>query len=163
VEARLVGSGLGEDLVLTVVLDRGCCPVVGLVLGGWDESDFAVEASVVVPVDVLGDGDLDVDDRLPAAGGSHHGVAAVTPDQYTFLLNMAQIIATIWLVLAFTTIPRRRAYRPDVTDWLVATLHVLVFGAAAFAEIEIVTVLTAFVGGTEIPRDIAQFVVEVSS
>ncbi|MHA6513395.1 hypothetical protein [Tessaracoccus sp. Z1128] len=87
----------------------------------------------------------------------------MTPDQYTFLLNMAQIIATIWLVLAFTTIPRRRAYRPDVTDWLVATLHVLVFGAAAFAEIEIVTVLTAFVGGTEIPRDIAQFVVEVSS
>ena len=45
VEARLVGSDLGEDRVLTVVLRGLGCPVVGLELGWWDESDLAVKAS----------------------------------------------------------------------------------------------------------------------
>jgi hypothetical protein len=39
--------------------------VVVFVLGGWDETDLAVQASVVEPVDVLGDGDLEVVDVLP--------------------------------------------------------------------------------------------------
>ncbi len=40
--------------------------VVGvLVLSGRDESNLAVQASVVEPVDVLGDGDLQVVDVLP--------------------------------------------------------------------------------------------------
>ena len=47
-EARLVGSDLGEDRVLTVVLDGLARPVVGLELGGRDEPDLAVEPSVVV-------------------------------------------------------------------------------------------------------------------
>jgi hypothetical protein len=50
-------------------------PVVGLELGGRDEPDLAVDASVVEPVDVLGDGDFDVCDGLPAAVGSHDRVA----------------------------------------------------------------------------------------
>ena len=49
--------------------------MVGLTLGGRDEPDLAVKAPVVEPVDVLGDGDLHVDDRLPAALGPHHRVA----------------------------------------------------------------------------------------
>jgi hypothetical protein len=40
--------------------------VEGLVLGGWDVPEFAVETSLVEPVDVLGDGDLHVLD--PASG-----------------------------------------------------------------------------------------------
>ena len=36
-------------------------------LDGWDESDLAVEASVVEPVDVFRDGDLEVVDALPGA------------------------------------------------------------------------------------------------
>ncbi len=36
-----------------------------LELGWWDQSDLAVESSVVEPVDVLGDGDLEVVDALP--------------------------------------------------------------------------------------------------
>jgi len=40
--------------------------VVGLlVLGRWDQPDLAVQASVVEPVDVLRDGDLEVVDVLP--------------------------------------------------------------------------------------------------
>jgi hypothetical protein len=41
--------------------------VVVLVLGGRDQSDLAVQSSVVEPVDVLGDGDLEVVDVLPRA------------------------------------------------------------------------------------------------
>ncbi|MDP9434148.1 MAG: hypothetical protein M3P93_02720 [Actinomycetota bacterium] len=37
----------------------------GLVFDGWDEADLAVEAAVVEPVDVLGDGDLEVVDAPP--------------------------------------------------------------------------------------------------
>jgi len=37
--------------------------------------DLAVKAPVVEPVDVLGDGDLDVGHVLPAALGTHDGVA----------------------------------------------------------------------------------------
>jgi hypothetical protein len=36
-----------------------------LVLGGRDQADLAVQPSVVEPVDVLGDGDLEVVDVLP--------------------------------------------------------------------------------------------------
>jgi hypothetical protein len=54
---------------------RDLGPVVGLELDGWDEPDLAVKAPVVEPVDVLGDGDLNVADGFPAALGSHHGVA----------------------------------------------------------------------------------------
>jgi hypothetical protein len=39
--------------------------VEGLVLHGWDEPKLAVEAAVVVPVDVLRDGDLQVVDAVP--------------------------------------------------------------------------------------------------
>jgi hypothetical protein len=39
--------------------------VVVLVLRGRDEPDLVVEASVVEPVDVLGDGDLEFIDVLP--------------------------------------------------------------------------------------------------
>jgi hypothetical protein len=43
-------------------------PVEGaLVRGWWDETDVAVQASVVEPVDGLGDGDLEVLDALPRA------------------------------------------------------------------------------------------------
>lgn len=52
---------LGRDAGLLVG------PVVGLELGGRDEPDLAVESSMVEPVDVLGDGDLNVAHRLPAA------------------------------------------------------------------------------------------------
>jgi hypothetical protein len=41
--------------------------VVVLELRWWHEPDLAVEASVVEPVDVLGDGDLEVVDVLPRA------------------------------------------------------------------------------------------------
>jgi hypothetical protein len=41
--------------------------VVVLELDGWDEADLAVEASVVEPVDVFGDCDLEVVDALPGA------------------------------------------------------------------------------------------------
>src|SRR4051794_41138149 len=41
--------------------------VQGLVLHGWDEPELAVEAAVVVPVDVLGDGDLEVVGAVPGA------------------------------------------------------------------------------------------------
>ena len=44
-------------MVVTVVL--------GLVLGGWHEADLAVQPSMVEPVDVLGDRDLEVVDVLP--------------------------------------------------------------------------------------------------
>jgi len=37
------------------------------VLGRWDQSDLAVQAPVVEPVDVFGDGDLQVVDVLPRA------------------------------------------------------------------------------------------------
>jgi hypothetical protein len=39
--------------------------VLSLVLDGWDEPDLAVRAAVVEPVDVLGDGDLEVGDVGP--------------------------------------------------------------------------------------------------
>jgi hypothetical protein len=41
--------------------------VEGFELGGWDVAELAVEASLVEPVDVLGDGDLDVVDAGPGA------------------------------------------------------------------------------------------------
>ena len=66
-EARLVGSDIGEDRVLTVVLRGLGCSMVGLELGRRDEPDLAVKPSVVEPVAVFGDGDLNVDDGLPAA------------------------------------------------------------------------------------------------
>ena len=46
------------------MLDLGAGPVVGLDLGGRDQSDLAVESAVVEPVDVVGDGELDVTDGL---------------------------------------------------------------------------------------------------
>lgn len=49
--------------------------MIGPELGRRDLPEFAVEASVVEPVDVFGSGELDVDHRLPAAPGSHHRVA----------------------------------------------------------------------------------------
>jgi hypothetical protein len=41
--------------------------VGGLVLDGWDQAELAVQASLVVPVEVLGGGDLDVVDPSPRA------------------------------------------------------------------------------------------------
>lgn len=57
------------------MLGRDVGPVVGFELCGWDLSEFAVKASVVEPVDVFSDGELDVDDRLPPTLGPHHRVA----------------------------------------------------------------------------------------
>ena len=68
VEARLLGSDLGEDRGFTVVRRRLGCPVGGLELDWWDEADLAVEAS---PVDVFGDCDFDVADGLLAAVRAH--------------------------------------------------------------------------------------------
>jgi hypothetical protein len=39
--------------------------VVVLAFGGRDQSDLAVQSSVVEPVEVLGDGDLEVVEVLP--------------------------------------------------------------------------------------------------
>jgi hypothetical protein len=39
--------------------------VEGFELRGWDVAELAVEAALVEPVDVLGDGDLDVVDAGP--------------------------------------------------------------------------------------------------
>src|SRR5512139_3051720 len=50
-------------------------PVSGLELGRRNEPDLAVKSSVVEPVDVLGDGDLDIAHVLPAALGTHGRVA----------------------------------------------------------------------------------------
>jgi hypothetical protein len=41
--------------------------VEGFELSGWDVAELAVEAVLVGPVDVLGDGDLDVVDAGPRA------------------------------------------------------------------------------------------------
>ena len=38
---------------------------IGLVLDGWDEPDLTAEKTVVEPVDVFGEGDLEVLDALP--------------------------------------------------------------------------------------------------
>ncbi len=73
-EVWLVGSGLGEGRVLTVVFRGLGCPMVGLELGWRDEPDLAVKPSVVEPVDVFGDGDLNVDDGLPVALRLRDGV-----------------------------------------------------------------------------------------
>jgi hypothetical protein len=44
----------------------GALTVVGVLeLGGWGQSDLAVQASVAEPVDVLGIGDLKIADALP--------------------------------------------------------------------------------------------------
>ena len=51
--------------------------MVGLELGWRDEPDLAVKPSVVEPVDVFGDGDLNVDDGLPAALRARDRVADV--------------------------------------------------------------------------------------
>ena len=50
-------ASAAAGVVVTVVL--------GLVLDGRDRADLAVQPSVVEPVDVLGDGDLEVVDVLP--------------------------------------------------------------------------------------------------
>ena len=39
--------------------------MLGFVLGRWDVADLAVDPSMVEPVDVLGDGDLEVLDVAP--------------------------------------------------------------------------------------------------
>jgi hypothetical protein len=49
------------------LLGEGGAVALGLVLDRWDEVDLAVEASEVEPIDVLGDGDLDVVDVLPGS------------------------------------------------------------------------------------------------
>jgi hypothetical protein len=46
--------------------------VVVLVFDGWDQADLAVEASVVEPVDVFDDGDLEVGDGFPWASVADH-------------------------------------------------------------------------------------------
>jgi len=70
----LLVSGPGGD-GCSVGLGRVVCPVFGFEFGGWDQSDLAVEASVVEPVGVFGDGKFDVADRFPAAVGTHDRVA----------------------------------------------------------------------------------------
>jgi len=57
-EARLADSGLRVDGVVRVVVAHGMGPVVGFNLGWRDNSDRAFEAAAVVPVDVIGDGEL---------------------------------------------------------------------------------------------------------
>src|SRR5690349_2715966 len=45
--------------------------VEGLVLHGWNEPELAVEAAVVIPVDVLGYGDLQIVEPLPGPFVTH--------------------------------------------------------------------------------------------
>ena len=73
-ETRLLGSDLFEDGCFRVVLGRDAGPVVGLELGRRDEPDLAVKAPVVEPVDVLGDGDLDVPDYFQPPLGRMTGL-----------------------------------------------------------------------------------------
>jgi hypothetical protein len=51
------------------------CPVGGLELGGWDVAKLAVKSSMVAPLEVGGDGKLDVVDAAPAAAAQ--GAVAV--------------------------------------------------------------------------------------
>ncbi len=59
-------DGHGE-LPLSWLLGQGRASVLGFVLDRRDEPDLAVQPSEVEPVDVLGDGDLEVVDVLPGA------------------------------------------------------------------------------------------------
>jgi hypothetical protein len=52
-----LGTGLGEDRWLSVV--------GGFLLGRWDESDLAVQAAVVPPVEVFEHGELQLLDGPP--------------------------------------------------------------------------------------------------
>jgi hypothetical protein len=76
VETRLLGSGAGEDRRFRVVLGLVAGPVVGFELGLRDQADLAVEPAVVAPVDVLGDGDLDLTDFQPGSRSPecHRGI-----------------------------------------------------------------------------------------
>src|SRR5690606_6553552 len=67
--------GLGEDAGVRIVVDLGLGPVGGLVFGWRDVPELAVQSSVVVPVDVFGDGDLDITHVLPATFRAHDRVA----------------------------------------------------------------------------------------
>ena len=49
-EARLVGSGLDEDLLFRVVVGGGLGLVSALVFRGWDVSDLAMETAMVIPM-----------------------------------------------------------------------------------------------------------------
>lgn len=64
-EAQLSGTGSDGNLFPNVADGLVGCPVGGPELGGRDVSDLAVQAPVVVSVDVFGDRDLDVADRRP--------------------------------------------------------------------------------------------------
>ena len=66
---RLSRAGFsgGSELTLRRVSGRVATVVGVLELGGWHQADLAVQAAVVEPVDVLGDGDLEAVDVLPRA------------------------------------------------------------------------------------------------
>jgi hypothetical protein len=61
----LSSTGFGGEVV--VRRSGVLAGVEVLVFHGWDESDLAVQSSVVVPVDVLRDGDLEIVDTSPGA------------------------------------------------------------------------------------------------
>src|SRR5439155_26583523 len=63
-ECQVPGS-MEAPLSRLGLLPGGLRVVQGFVFGGWDEPELAVEPSVVVPVDVLGDGQLEVVDAVP--------------------------------------------------------------------------------------------------
>ena len=63
-EVSSTGFDGGFELPLSRLLGEGGSAVSGLVLDRWDEADLAVEPAIVEPVDVLGDGDLEVVDVL---------------------------------------------------------------------------------------------------
>jgi hypothetical protein len=65
----------GRDRCFNAVGDDLLGPVAGLELDGRDGDDVVAQAPVVAPVDVLGDRNLDIGHRLPAALGAHDWVA----------------------------------------------------------------------------------------
>ncbi len=74
----------GLQLPLSRLLEQGGASVLGLELDRWNEADLAVEPAEVEPVDVLGDGDLQVVELF-------HGPRLRTNSALNRLLNASAI------------------------------------------------------------------------
>jgi hypothetical protein len=94
VETQFSGFRGLDDQIFTVVLL--------LVLDGWDHSDLAVKSSVIEPVDLLGDGDLDVVDALPRA---------LVADQFCFEQRVERLRHGIIVQISFAA---NRIHGPGV-------------------------------------------------
>ena len=129
-EARLVGSDLGEDRVLTVVLGGVGRPVVGLELRGWDEADLAVQSSVVEPVDVLEGGELDVVEAPPRSSTADELglVEPQAPVRQTHVLDNGEEVVTYNIPYRNSTLSGEdllnriaeclQRFGPRNTDWI---------------------------------------------